>query len=781
MNNKKWLIPSILLLSMTSSFSFANNEFNGECSSESVLVTQKSKDDTNLYMVDVSTGLPIDGTLFKDSDFNSIQGIGYNPVDGYYYGKEHSKKAKFVRIMYNGSNSYTIDRITEINANEINKNIYSGDINSEGFWYGFDGSKTFFKINLNLGANQYDVEKIKIKYSNEKVKDIAFYTDPNTGEKSDTILFGLTKGGKGEKKSPKLSKYVINPDGSISNSIIGDLGDLGLSKSDYFESAYFDDNGNLYVIHKKDGAMFKIDFSLIDLNGSKETDLSHVISFFSNSTLKGYTDAARCGKGQNSPTEEFDYGSHQNISQESDARAVYDGTSSFSLGLSVSPDSGVGEDPLNSDGVTFVNNVFYEDGIEQIKVLLTSVGDTYLSGWVDFNNNGIFENSEKIINASLLTPNMVNILSLHIPNNVANNNIKVRFRSAGNDTPLSAYGSSGVGEVEDYTLDILETSTNTVYYPSANGYATVAFEDKWPEKADYDFNDVVIKYRTSNTYTNGRLTKIDIIGELVAYGASNNNGFGFELSNFTGDQTIKVNEIDFDNVTLKINDRNYERNPDNLLIVYTVPENRFRLGRKIISPDNPNSGETVVFRIFEDIKEQLGRNDIDASCPFESTEFYRSSQVCGESGDDIVFSASIPIKTNTILEQNAPEVFKPFLYSSPNDLRYSNLDWDFWTKVYERRLEIHLKNNKPTNESFSSSLFGFENDISNGSDLYFLDENGMPWAFLFTHEWYPPKAGLSILEAYPLLTAFLNSSGVLNVDWYLTYVSEINGVISNQN
>jgi len=78
------------------------------------------------------------------------------------------------------------------------------------------------------------------------------------------------------------------------------------------------------------------------------------------------------------------------------------------------------------------------------------------------------------------------------------------------------------------------SSTNTLkdgssYYPST--YATLAFEDLWPAKGDYDFNDLVVSYQF-RTVTNASNFITDIVATFIfrATGAGTDNGFGFELT-----------------------------------------------------------------------------------------------------------------------------------------------------------------------------------------------------------------------------------------------------------
>src|SRR5690606_24864347 len=60
--------------------------------------------------------------------------------------------------------------------------------------------------------------------------------------------------------------------------------------------------------------------------------------------------------------------------------------------------------------------------------------------------------------------------------------------------------------------------------------ATVAFEDKWPLKGDYDMNDIVVSYRYK-VVTNSKNQVVQVVGNyaLLATGGDFENGFGIEF------------------------------------------------------------------------------------------------------------------------------------------------------------------------------------------------------------------------------------------------------------
>ncbi|MCF8372670.1 MAG: LruC domain-containing protein [Bacteroidales bacterium] len=86
-----------------------------------------------------------------------------------------------------------------------------------------------------------------------------------------------------------------------------------------------------------------------------------------------------------------------------------------------------------------------------------------------------------------------------------------------------------INEFDNFPLDPTRAFIN--YYP-ADSSGRLAFEDTWPAKADYDFNDMVIDYRFS-VITNASDYVVEIIGafSIANIGAAYTNGFGFQLPN----------------------------------------------------------------------------------------------------------------------------------------------------------------------------------------------------------------------------------------------------------
>jgi LruC domain-containing protein len=113
---------------------------------------------------------------------------------------------------------------------------------------------------------------------------------------------------------------------------------------------------------------------------------------------------------------------------------------------------------------------------------------------------------------------------------MTNNSSIVRGLNFLSNALISDADGDGIADdQDDYPNDPLRAFDN--YYPAA-GYGSLAYEDLWPGKGDYDFNDLVVDYRF-HTVTNAQNKVVDIKATFAskASGAALENGFGFGLPN----------------------------------------------------------------------------------------------------------------------------------------------------------------------------------------------------------------------------------------------------------
>ena len=68
------------------------------------------------------------------------------------------------------------------------------------------------------------------------------------------------------------------------------------------------------------------------------------------------------------------------------------------------------------------------------------------------------------------------------------------------------------------------------YYPAKDTWGTLAYEDKWPERGDYDFNDVIVDYQTTIVKNaSGAVVDVNTNYRFRAAGASYQNAFAVQF------------------------------------------------------------------------------------------------------------------------------------------------------------------------------------------------------------------------------------------------------------
>ena len=118
---------------------------------------------------------------------------------------------------------------------------------------------------------------------------------------------------------------------------------------------------------------------------------------------------------------------------------------------------------------------------------------------------------------------------------------EVGIPTVGNVVNPDEDGDGVPDEFDDYPNNSERAFNN--FYPGENEKATLAFEDQWPSKGDFDFNDIVIDYNFLNVHDpDNKLMEIHASFTLKAIGAKYHNGFSFEVPfGMTLVDTAKIN------------------------------------------------------------------------------------------------------------------------------------------------------------------------------------------------------------------------------------------------
>lgn len=275
------------------------------------------------------------------------------------------------------------------------------------------------------------------------------------------------------------------------------------------------------------------------------------------------------------------------------------------------------------------------------------------------------------------------------------------------DTPKDADGD-GIGDTLDEYPNDKEKAFNN-YYPAKNKLGTLAFEDLWPNKGDYDFNDLVLDYNF-NQVSNADNEIVEVNAKLTvkAIGASYRNPFAFEFN------------TDADNI-------------------------------KSVTGQILNKG------IFKMNKNGTEQEQSKAVIPVFEDPFY----VLGYTGsivNTVVGGAySAPKTIDLTIKFNDPVNLKDFGTPPYNP---------FIVIGGKRGVEVHLPGGAPT-ELVDESLFGTGDDNTDLKiEKYYMSDKYLPWAINLPVEFDYPAEKQDITKAYLMFNNWAKSRGFNYMDWY---------------
>jgi LruC domain-containing protein len=249
------------------------------------------------------------------------------------------------------------------------------------------------------------------------------------------------------------------------------------------------------------------------------------------------------------------------------------------------------------------------------------------------------------------------------------------------------------------------------YFPAA-GYGSLAFEDLWPGKGDYDFNDLVVDYNFE-IITNANNKVSDVISNTVvrAIGAGYNNGYGFQ---FSGNQLASTDI--FATGSLLNND------------VVVLDENGLEADQ--------NNPTIIVFDNAKDVLQSAtGFVNVEQDAPYVEP-------------DTVVINL----------------VFSPGVYEVA-DLNLENFN-PFLIVDGIRGKEVHLPYYAPTALA-DPVYFGTSDDNSDpATGRYYLTSGNLPWAINIAESFDYTIEKSEIISGYLHFGEWAESSGVIYADWY---------------
>ena len=736
---------------------------------------------------DMGNNAKLNGVGFSVHDYY-LYGFGYGAADVVKIGKDYQKVPLNVSglpstsfyvgdvavtenalYLYRKGSDYGLYRISldsssgnylaaqrVINGSSLNLNIFDLAFHpSSGKAYAVDSNGNLHEINVlsgastnlgnvgvtgTFGASYFDVDgNFYISRNSDgnvyriKVDEIG---NDGTDATFDPIVTGDTY---------TYSDYPnnTNTNGSSNNDLLYIADGMDGSGFNYNGNAGFDRlllgyAQSYYTVVSQGTGAYRVTWpngNYLNLNGVEEIvydagiiEADDALDFFAYGPSSGNNDGARCATAPLIDEEEddiYDFGdAPSSYSTSLTNNGPRHEVGSLFLGVAVSTESDAKATDENDDGVAFVTGIQAATNAElQSIVSVTASQAGYLHGWVDWDRNGNFDADEKVFDGRALAAGS-NTLLMSSQAGASYGTTYARFRLS-DQTSLNATGGVTNGEVEDYQITVGDSQYTTVCYPSSTSYVTLAFEDKWPQTGDYDFNDVVVQYRACQDKVSTEVKRYWIKGNLVASGGMYHNAFAVRL------EGVAPSSV------------------DTSLISHTIGSEY-----KATSPLEAGRSE-VILTVLPNTR-ALGKTH--SSC-----RVFRAEAGCF-SPEIIPFSLHLTLSSGIDASTAPSGVLDPFIYAVADQAH-----GDFVTAGNERNWEVHLKNQAPT-EAFDINYYGSEKDASApASDLYFLTSSGLPFAIQVGTEWQAPRENIDITNAYTQFADFAESNGVSNSLWFQTF------------
>ncbi|WP_194288496.1 DUF6923 family protein [Ornithinicoccus halotolerans] len=335
---------------------------------------------TNMHAIDLVTGAQ---TTPATADAYSVNAIGYNVLDDYVYGWSTTTQ-ELVRVGSDGSVDTSIPQPDGVPV----MNFLVGDVDDQGHYWVW-GNGAWYDIDLATGATTSQATPLPTglvagyDWAYVPGTDTVWMVARNADDES--VLIGLNRS-TGDWTTPVNLGVIGDQDGTDVNALVGAM--------------FVDADGNLYASYNATGEIWRIDVE------------AGTADFFSPGPSSDGNDGARCaaapilvdfGDAPDSygTTLGADGPRHSVNGYDADAN-----TAPLMLGTAIDPDNdglpggdAAGDDadgPPDEDGVVEqIVTVVGEPTAVDVEVTNDTGELATLVGWIDGNDNGVFEDSER--------------------------------------------------------------------------------------------------------------------------------------------------------------------------------------------------------------------------------------------------------------------------------------------------------------------------------------------------------------------------------------------------
>ena len=276
--------------------------------------------------------------------------------------------------------------------------------------------------------------------------------------------------------------------------------------------------------------------------------------------------------------------------------------------------------------------------------------------------------------------------------------------------PIVDTDGDGVSDDDDdYPTD--PTRAFDIYYPDATSFGSFSFEDNWPGKGDYDFNDLVVDYRYKQVVNaNNALIDLESLFKFKASGATFLNGFGFEMELAPTDiASVTGTSLVDGYITTLANGSEAGQAKGTIIVTDNV----------FTQLPNPGGG--------------IGTNTTPGATYVEP----------------VTLTVNLSTVNPVPLGDAGSPPYNPFLIV--NEIRGR---------------EIHLPDYTPTS-LVDNQYFRTEHDDSNpATGKYYKTENNLPWGIDTPGPFAYPVEKAVIINAHLKFAEWAESGGTIYTDWY---------------
>lgn len=351
------------------------------------------------------------------------------------------------------------------------------------------------------------------------------------------------------------------------------------------------------------------------------------------------------------------------------------------------------------------NGAFGSGSRSSIKVTTATINAATVNGAIEFaTQNGTMSNW----NASKFTQGATLVSWANITNYIPRDECNPEG-IGDNPQPTDTDGDGVPDILDDYPTDPTRAYNN--YYPAKNTFGSLAFEDLWPARGDYDMNDLVVDYNYWYI-TNAQNKVVDVKPTFYvrAVGAFLQNGFGWQFDGVLSGAVGSVTGYNLQKGYISLGANGVENNQDKAVV--------------------------IVFDNADNVLHRVGG-------AFFNTE---NNGLYG-------ISDSLKINLHFAIPQDQTAVgtppYNPFLI-----------------KNMSRGTEVHLPDKPPTSLA-DPDLFGTIDDNSNpATGRYYKTSTNLPWAINIPVKFDYTWEMVQIVYGHLKFGAWAESSGALYPDWY---------------